>query len=175
MLYPVYKEALFSEKEWEKLHEFPLCYKLPKFPSGKWLPFSFCEAYLLLILEDWERKLFKMAAQNVEKLLILNKHKRWFHSSLAKLPLVRMSASWFLVSTYLIWIFGSKLVLSNNQSRGTLWVLDTRLIVGLRPLIIILITASLSSKMYTTEIHLEKNVCWWVCDPLHLTDKQLVF
>ena len=63
MLYPLYEEALFSEKEWEKLHEFPLCYKLPKFPSGKWLPFSFCEAYLLLILEDWERKLFKMAAR----------------------------------------------------------------------------------------------------------------
>ena len=43
---------------------------------------------------------------------------------------------------------GSRLSLSNNQSRATLWVQDTCLIVGLRPLRIILITASLSSKMY---------------------------
>ena len=53
-----------------------------------------------------------------------------------------------LVSTYLIWIFGSNLILSNNQSSATLWDRDTRLIVGLLPLLIILITASLSSKMY---------------------------
>ena len=42
--------------------------------------------------------------------------------------------------------FGSKLILSDTQSSATLWVLDTCLIVGLRPLMIILITASLSSK-----------------------------
>ena len=49
---------------------------------------------------------------------------------------------------YLIWILGSKLILSNNQSRATLWVLETCLIVGLLPFIIILITASLSSNTY---------------------------
>ena len=38
--------------------------------------------------------------------------------------------------------------LSNNQSRATLWVLDTCLIVGILPLMIILITASLSSNTY---------------------------
>ena len=38
------------------------------------------------------------------------------------------------------------MILSNNQSKATRWVLDTCLIVGLRPFIIILITASLSSK-----------------------------
>ena len=59
-----------------------------------------------------------------------------------------MSASWFLVSMYLIWILGSKLILSNKQSRANLWVLETCLIVGLLPFMIILITASLSSKMY---------------------------
>ena len=58
-----------------------------------------------------------------------------------------MSASWFLVSTHLIWIFGSKLILSNNKSSTALWVGDTCLIVGLRPLLIIMITASLSSKI----------------------------
>ena len=46
------------------------------------------------------------------------------------------------------WFFGSKMILSNNQSRATLWVLEPCLIVGLLSFIIILITASLSSKMY---------------------------
>ena len=36
----------------------------------------------------------------------------------------------------------------NQRTRATLWVRGTCLIVGLRPLIIILITASLSSKTY---------------------------
>ena len=80
--------------------------------------------------------------------LTLNKHKRWFHSSRVKFPLVSMSASWFVVSMYLIRILGSKLILSNNQSRATLWVLETCPIVGLLPLMIILITASLSSNIY---------------------------
>ena len=54
------------------------------------------------------------------KWLMLNKHKRWFQSSRVKFHFVSMSASWFLVSIYLIWILGSKLILSNNQSRATL-------------------------------------------------------
>ena len=44
--------------------------------------------------------------------------------------------------------FGSKLILSNNQSRATLWVRETCFIVGLRPLIRILIIASFPSKKY---------------------------
>ena len=43
---------------------------------------------------------------------------------------------------------GSKLIRSNNQSRATLWVLETCLIVGLLPFMIILITASLSSNTH---------------------------
>ena len=43
---------------------------------------------------------------------------------------------------------GSRLTLSNNQSRATLWFFDTCLIVGLLPLIIILIRASLPSKTW---------------------------
>ena len=65
-----------------------------------------------------------------------------------EITFVNMSASWFLVSMYLIWILGSKLIISNNQSSATLWVLETCLIVGLLPFMIILITASLSSKIY---------------------------
>ena len=45
------------------------------------------------------------------KWLMLNKHKRWFHSSRVKFRFVSMSASWFLVSMYLIWILGSTLIL----------------------------------------------------------------
>ena len=37
---------------------------------------------------------------------------------------------------------------SEQPIKATLWVLDTCLIVGLRPLIIILITASFSSRVY---------------------------
>ena len=82
------------------------------------------------------------------KWLILNKHNRWFHSSRVKFPSVSTSASWFLVSMYLIWNLGSKLIRSNNQSRATLWVRDTCLIVGFLLFMIILITASLSSNTY---------------------------
>ena len=89
----------------------------------------------------------KFREQQIElKWLMSHKWRTLFHSSRVKFPFVNMSASWCLVSTYLIWIFGSRLILSNTQSRATLWVLDTCLIVGLLSLIIILITASLSSK-----------------------------
>ena len=49
----------------------------------------------------------------------------------------------------LIWILGSKLILSNNQSSATLWVRDTCLVAGPLPLMIILLTASLTSKMHS--------------------------
>ena len=66
--------------------------------------------------------------------------------------MVRMSASWFLVSMYLIWILESRLIRSNSQSRATLCVLETCLIVELLPLMIILITASLSSNTHTIKL-----------------------
>ena len=59
-----------------------------------------------------ERKLLKWMQENIEKFIMWNKRRRRFHSSRLKLPFVSMSATWFLVSTYLIWIFGCKLVLS---------------------------------------------------------------
>ena len=42
----------------------------------------------------------------------------FFHSSRVKLPLVKMSASWGLVSLYRIWIWESRLVLSNTQFKS---------------------------------------------------------
>ena len=57
--------------------------------------------------------------------MMFNNPTRWSHSSREKLTSVSMSASWFLMSTDLIRISGSKLTLSNNQSSATLWFLDT--------------------------------------------------
>ena len=94
-----------------------------------WLLFAMARCF------QFERK--KRLRENVEKFMIFNKPRRWFHSSLVKLPLINMSASWFLVPTYLIWILESRLIRSNNQSSATLGVLDTCLIVGLLPLMII--------------------------------------
>ena len=62
----------------------------------------------------------KWLQEETEKLRMLNKRRRWFHSSRIKLPLVHKSTSFFFVSTYLICIVGSKLILSNNQSNATL-------------------------------------------------------
>ena len=90
----------------------------------------------------------KWLQENIEKFTMLKIEIRWCHTSRVKLLWVNIPASWVLVSTYLIWIWGSKLILSNSQSNATLWVPDTCLIVGLLTLRIILITASLSSKMY---------------------------
>ena len=90
----------------------------------------------------------KWLQENIVKFMTLNKRRRWFHSSRVKLTSVNMSTNRFLVSTYLTWMVGSKLTLSNNQSNATLWVLDTRLIARLLPFMIILNTASLSAKMY---------------------------
>ena len=97
-----------------------------------------------------------VSEQTVElKWLILNKHNKWFHSSRVKFPLVSMFASWFLVSKYLILILGSKLIRSNSQSSATLWILETCVIVGLLLLMIILITASLSSSTYNKALWFE--------------------
>ena len=57
------------------------------------------------------------------KWLMLKRHKRCFHSSRVKFPLVSMSANWFLVSMYLIWIFGSKLFdrTTNQEQLNGFW------------------------------------------------------
>ena len=75
---------------------------------------------------------FDIAAKQIVELkwLILNKLNKWVHSSRVKFTLVKMSASWFLISMYLIWILESRFIRSNNQSRATLWVLETCLVVG---------------------------------------------
>ena len=71
-----------------------------------------------------------------------------------------MSSSWFLVSIYLIRILVSKLIVSNNHSKAALWILETCLIVGLLPLIIILITASLSSNTLQQSFLMRKLDVW---------------
>ena len=82
------------------------------------------------------RNLLNWLQEKSEKSMMFNKRGWWFNSSRVKLPLVNMSASWILVSTYLIRILGSESILLNNKSSATLWVLDTCLMVGLLPLMI---------------------------------------
>ena len=110
-------------------------------------PFSSCILFAIVSGKPAELKVWM---QQIElKWLMLNKWRRLFHSSRVKFPLSMCLRVGAWVSTSLIRIFGSRLVLSNNQSRATLWVLDTCLVVRLLPL---MITASLSSKTYRTEL-----------------------
>ena len=81
-----------------------------------------------------------VAAGKVVSFMMSKRCNKLCHSSRVKLPLVRMSASWFLFSTYLIWTFGSRLILSDNQSRATRWVRETCLIVGLLPSITVILS-----------------------------------
>ena len=67
-----------------------------------------------------------------------------------KLRAVNMSASFFLVSTWLIWVLGSKLILSNNQSDATLWVLDMCLIIGLHYCFIVIENVQLRFTLRST-------------------------
>ena len=81
------------------------------------------------LLSFWK----KWLRENVERFMMWNRCKRLFHSSRVKLPLVHKSVIWFLMSTYLIWILGSKLIPLNNQSTATRCVPDICLMVGLLP------------------------------------------
>ena len=86
----------------------------------------------------------KWLQENVELFIMLNKQRRWLHSSRVKLPSVILSASW-VFSIYIVDLDfrGFKLILSNSQSCATLLVRDSCLLVGVLPFIIIMITASL--------------------------------
>ena len=94
---------------------------------------------------DSSIRLLKRLQETLNCSELLNKRRRWCHSSRVKLPFVRRSANWFRLSTYLIWIFlGSRIILSSNRSTATLWVRTTSRIVGL----LFLIITSLSAKMF---------------------------
>ena len=79
--------------------------------------------------------------------IMLNNRTSGFPSSRVNEHFVQVSASWPRVSTYFPWSFGSRLILSDSQSSATLWVRETCLIVGHWHALIILIPASLSSKL----------------------------
>ena len=78
----------------------------------------------------------------------------------------------FLVSTYLICILGSRLILSNNQSSVGSWHVSHRW------------TSSFDNHFdhgfvvlndVQLRPHFDKNVCWWVRDPLHSIDQPFAF
>ena len=128
--------CLIDKLWWDtRLNDLDFAFTVDESGETTFLP-PFRHHSLLSVRKKWLR-------EHVVLLMMVNRCNRLFHSSRVKLPLVHMSASWLLVSTYLIWIFEPILILSNNQSNVTLWVLDACLIVGLLPLMIF-ITASLS-------------------------------
>ena len=78
---------------------------------------SFCSCTLFAIFLVPLIKLEFLAQQVKLKWLMLNRWRRLFHSSRVKLPSVNMSASWCLVSMYLIWILGSRSILSKTNPK----------------------------------------------------------
>ena len=105
--------------------------------------------------------------ENIEKFMIFNKRRRWSHSSRVKFLSVNMSASWFLVSTYLIWFDRTTnqeqlcefLTCASSLYFCTWWSFRSLLHCPQR---------------CTTETHLEKNLRLW-CS-LHATiDRHLGF
>ena len=99
-------------------------------PSGKFCPCPLFDMDLEF-LEKSETKWLKWLRGNVSPVMMFFKRSELFHSSSEKLPFARISVSWFLVSTYLIGILGSKLIRSKIKSRVILWVLDTCPMKGL--------------------------------------------
>ena len=76
-------------------------------------PFSSCILFAivsrqLVELEFWEQQI-KL------KWMMLKKWRRLYHSSRVKFPFVNISASWCVVSTYLIWIFRFILLLPTSK------------------------------------------------------------
>ena len=106
----------------------------------------------------WEKELFKWLPEFVENTWCwINTESDSTHLSRNFLYLECLQVSFWCQHIWFgFWV--PSWSYQNNLSRATLWVLDTCLIVGLRPLIVILITASLSSKMYNWDSPWEERV-----------------
>ncbi len=89
---------------------------------------------------------FEKISTDNELSAILHKKATCCHCGIVNMPLVNISATCSFVLMYLILTPGSSLSASNNQSKSILWVRGTFRSLLVHPFIIILITASLSSK-----------------------------
>ena len=145
------KRIAFFQACWNQSHWLRLCYRKFFFIFFSWNLFDIVVAFSI------ERKWLR---ESIERSMMWVEQRRLHHSSRVQLPSVDKSTSWFLVSTFLFWILVSKLILSNKQFNATLWLLGTCLIIGLLLLMIIFITASLSSKM-NNWVCFEKNLRLW--------------
>ena len=97
--------------------------------------------------------LFEIASRQLMELkwLMLNKHKKMVPFITCEISLCQYVCELVLGVNVFDLDLGVRIdsiKQSNNQSRATLWVLESCLIVRLLPFMIILITASLSSKIY---------------------------
>ena len=89
--------------------------------------FTLCKNLFCVLFDITSRHLVELKMADVEHT------QKMIRFITCEVSLCQYVCELILVSMYLIWILGSKLILSNNQSRATLWVLGTCLIVGLLP------------------------------------------
>ena len=108
----------------------------------------FCSCTVFAIFLEQVIKLEFLVQQVELKWLILNRWRRLFPLITCEIPFGQNVFDLTICVNVSNLNLGSRLILSNNQSSATLWVLDTCLIGWLLPLIIICITASLSSNTY---------------------------
>ena len=141
--------------------------------SGFWPSESLLLNWSLFLFSTWhqtqyalcpERKFSEMAARIVGKLRTMNKHTICFHLSLEKLPLVRMSASWFL-GVNIFW-YGSWVPSWFCQTTNQEQLCEFLTHVSLWDFVLWL---SFWSQVHclqkcTAETLLEKNGCGWVSD-----------
>ena len=85
------------------------------------LSYSFCSCTLIAIVSvcswsNWNSESSKVSCNGG----CLTSGRRLFHSSRVKFPFLKMSASWWLVSVYRIWIFGSTWIRSNSRNQSNL-------------------------------------------------------
>ena len=111
--FPAYYFDFFSftehpriDKRYQTLWRHGLAFAIGE-PSFEVVFFPFLTTPCFLISSS-EINSLKCLQEYIEKLMVLNKQRRWFHSSLEKLPLVRMSSScfgvfWCQLSRFVSW------------------------------------------------------------------------
>ena len=108
----------------------------------------------------------KWLQENIEKLMRLNERRIWFQSTGVKLLFVNMSASsFFFMSTFLIWILGPNWFCQTTNQVQLCGFGDTCLTVGFVPSMIILNTASLSSRNVKHDLEVGRFLRLWWRDP----------
>ena len=103
----LWRDTFFALTAHHQIGGSDICHWRPT--TRVWVLSSFRHGANHNALSGLRERTFEIAWTRICRKTHYVEYRRWFHSSFEKLPLVRMSASWFLVSTNLTWILGSKL------------------------------------------------------------------